>query len=110
MRRVVILGLLVAAVAGWMATRAEPEQLVVEFSVDSIGLSFEDPCTPMPEITGGYATGGGSYGGLWEVDSRADGEAVASCYEANGIAAEIHAATDAEKERLQQERRDQEFD
>jgi hypothetical protein len=104
MRRALILGLVVLAVAAWVALRQTGETWVVVFSVEDAGLSFNDLCTPSPKIKGGFATGPSSYGGMWEVDSRADGEDVAACYEAQGGTADVHPATDEERQQLEDRR------
>lgn len=107
MRRALILGLVVLSVIAWLALRPTGEPWVVVFSVEGAGLGYNDLCSSSPKITGGYATGPSHYGGMWEVDNRADGEAVVACYEAHGATAGVHRATDDEKDRLREERRHQ---
>ena len=84
-----------------MTGRPSPRPWVVGLFIERPGLNFDDPCSPMPNlVTGGYITGGGSYGGLLLTETEADAQTVADCYREQGATVEVRRETDEDAKRL----------
>ncbi len=98
---VLAVGLAGAGVA--LMLRPAPTPWVVEVTIERPGLDFDDPCSPMPSvITGGYLTGGGSYGGLIITRTEADAETVAACYRKTGATIEVRRQTGEDAQRVKE--------
>ena len=97
MRRVAVLGgLAVVLLGAWVLLRPHGDQWIVAVHADN-GLTFEEPCLPMNEVTDGVGVGGGEFNGLYKVGTRADGQTVAACYERHGIEVAVRTMTEADR-------------